>query len=134
MSRTWPRTLGLPVPPGPGRLRRPGAGRERGQAGVELLGALPAMLVLALLLFQALAVGYSSVLAGNAAEAGAISLAGGGDAEEAARRALPGWSEAAMRVAVNGGRVEVSLRPPSPIEPLRERLRVTSAAAVRSPR
>ncbi|MBA2580710.1 MAG: hypothetical protein H0V03_07705, partial [Thermoleophilaceae bacterium] len=45
------------------------AERERGQASVELLGGLPAMIVLGLLLLQLLAVGYAAVLAGTAAEA-----------------------------------------------------------------
>lgn len=114
-------------------LRHAGAG-DGGQASVELLGALPVLVVLALFLFQTLAVGYAAVLAGNAAEAGALSLAGGGDAEDAAREALPGWSRAGMEVAVEGGRVEVSLEAPSPLEALRKRLEVTSEAAVRAPR
>ena len=106
---------------------------HRGQASVELLGALPALIVLGLFLFQALAVGYASALAGTAAEAGAISLAGGGDAREAARTAVPGWSRARMHVAVTGGRVEVAMRPPSPIAALGRRLEVTSDATVRAP-
>lgn len=110
------------------------AGGDLGQASVELLGALPVLVVLALFLFQALAVGYAAVLAGNAAEAGALSLAGGGDAEDAARDALPGWSRAGMEVAVDRGRVEVSLEPPSPLATLREELEVSSEAAVRRPR
>lgn len=100
---------------------------------MELLGALPVLLVVGFFLFQALAVGYSSVLAGAAAEAAAISLAGGGDAQEAARAAVPGWSQARMRVAVGEGRVEVAMRPPSPIEGLGRRLEISSEAAVRSP-
>lgn len=105
-----------------------------GQATVELLGAVPVLIVLGLILFQALAVGYSAVLAGNAAEAGALSLAGGGEAEDAARDAVPDWPSSEMRVAVQGGRVEVSLRPPSPIEALADRLEVRSTATVRAPR
>ena len=57
---------------------------------------------------QLLAVGYSSVLAGNAAEAGALALAGGGDPRAGARAALPGWSRAHARVSVSGGEVRVS--------------------------
>lgn len=112
------------------RIVRPAG---RGQASVELLGALPALIVVGLFLFQALAVGYSSVLAGTAAEAGAISLAGGGDAREAARAAVPGWSRARMRVTAGDGRVEVHMRPPSPIAAIGRRLEVSSDAAVRSP-
>ena len=61
-----------------------GRSTETGQASVELLGVLPLVVALALAVFQLLAVGYSSVLAGNAAEAGALALAAGGDA-----RAVP---------------------------------------------
>lgn len=89
-------------------------------------------MVIGFFLFQTLAVGYSSVLAGAAAEAAAISLAGGGDAEEAAREAVPGWSRTRMRVAVSGGHVEVAMRPPSPIDGLGRRLEITSDATVRS--
>lgn len=118
----------------PARKRARAPDRRAGQASVELLGALPVLLVLGLFLFQALAVGYAAVLAGNAAEAGALSLAGGGDAEAAARDALPGWSRAGMAVAVDEGRVEVSLEPPSPVSVLRDELEVTSEATVRAPR
>ena len=48
-------------------------------------------------LLQLLAVGYASVLAGNAAEAGALALAAGGDPVAGAREALPGWSRARRR-------------------------------------
>ena len=82
---------------------------------------------------QLLAVGYASVLAGGAAEAGALALAGGRDARAAAREALPGWSEAGAQVGVHGGRVEIHLRPPSPLKALAERLEVTAAAEVEEP-
>lgn len=118
----------------PGRGSPPAGPAEGAQASVELLGALPVLLLLGLFLFQALAVGYAAVLAGNAAEAGALSLAGGGEAEDAARAALPGWSRTGMEVAVDGGLVEVSLRPPSPLRALADELEVSSKAAVRTPR
>jgi hypothetical protein len=91
------------------------------------------LLVVGLGLMQLLAVGYASVLAGGAAEAGALALAGGSDPRAAAREALPGWSEARSRIAVEGGRVEISLRPPSPLDALAERLAVTAAAEVEEP-
>ena len=105
---------------------------ERGQASVELLGALPALLALGLVLFQLLAVGYSAVLAGGAAEAGALALASGGDARASARDALPGWGRERADVQVTPGRVGVTLRPPSPIAVLARRLEVRAAAAVRA--
>ena len=112
---------------GPTLRRLPG---ERGQAAVELLGAVPAVLVLALVLAQALAVGYASVLAGSAAEAGALALAAGADASAGARESLPGWSRAGARVEERGGDVEVTLRPPALLEALGRRLEVTGRAAV----
>jgi hypothetical protein len=107
--------------------------RARGQASVELLGALPVVLLVGLVLLQLLAVGYSVVLAGNAAEAGALAVAGGGQALGAARAAVPGWSRARMRVEVRGGRVEVRMRPPTAIEALARRLEVHAGAAVEAP-
>jgi hypothetical protein len=105
---------------------------QRGQALVELLGAAPAVLVLGLVLMQALAVGYSSVLAGTAAEAGALALAGGGDVRAGVRDALPGWSRSRARVRVRAGRVRVTLRPPAPLRILARRLEVKGDAVVRA--
>lgn len=106
---------------------------ERGQASVELLGAVPALLVLGLVAFQLLAVGYASVLAGNAAEAGALAAAGGADSREAARAAVPGWQRARMKVDVDGRGVRVRMRPPSPLDRVGEALEVAAFAAVDAP-
>ena len=106
---------------------------ERGQASVELLGALPALLIAALVVFQLLAIGYAKVLAGNAAEAGALALAGGGNAAQAARHAVPGWSKAGMRVRVAADAVRVTMRAPSPLRALRRRLEVGASARVGDP-
>jgi hypothetical protein len=101
---------------------------ESGQASVELLGSLPALLVLGLVAFQLLALGYSAVLAGNAAEAGGLALAGGADPADAARSAVPGWSRARMRVEVEGDVVRVRMRPPSPLEAVARELEVSAVA------
>ena len=106
---------------------------ERGQASVELLGAVPALLVVGIVLFQLLAIGYAKVLAGNAAEAGALALAGGGNAAQAARHAVPGWSKAGMRVRVAADAVQVTMRAPSPLRALRRRLEVGASARVGDP-
>jgi hypothetical protein len=107
---------------------------ERGQATVELLAALPALLLAALVALQLLLAGYAMTLADGAAEAGALALASGGSAAEAAREALPGWAEDDVSVAVEGGEVSVRLRPNSPIEGLADRLAVTSSASARPAR
>ncbi|HEX5990911.1 MAG TPA: hypothetical protein VFY75_11945 [Solirubrobacterales bacterium] len=107
---------------------------ERGQATVELVAALPALLLAALVALQLLAAGYAMTLADGAAEAGALALASGGSAAEAARAALPGWAEDDVSVRVEGGRVSVLLRSPSPIPALSERMAVSSSAAARPAR
>jgi hypothetical protein len=105
---------------------------ERGQATVELVAALPALLLAGLVALQLLAVGYAMTLADGAAEAGALALASGGSATEAAKGALPGWAEDDVSVAVEGDEVSVRLRPPSPIHALAERLTIGSSATARS--
>lgn len=105
--------------------------RERGQASVELVSLVPLVLAVGLVAGQLLAVGYSSVLAGNAAEAGALALAGGGDPRAAVKEALPGWSRA--RVTVRGGEVRVELRPPTLLRALTGQLEVSAEAAAEAP-
>ncbi|HEV2791485.1 MAG TPA: hypothetical protein VGV69_09340 [Solirubrobacterales bacterium] len=107
---------------------------ERGQATVELVAALPALLLAAAVALQLLAAGYAMTLADGAAEAGALALASGGSAAAAAREALPGWAEDDVSVAVEGGTISVRLRPPSPIEALADRLTIGSSAAARPAR
>ena len=70
----------------------PAVDSERGQATVELVAALPALLLAGYVAFQLLAAGYALTLADGAAEAGALALASGRPASRAARDALPGWA------------------------------------------
>jgi len=107
---------------------------ERGQATVELVAALPALLLAGLVALQLLAAGYAMTLADGAAEAGALALASGGSAADAAREALPGWAEDDVSVSVDRGEVAVRLRPPSPIPALAERLEISSSASAREAR
>lgn len=109
-------------------------GEQRGQASVELVAALPALLLAALVALQLLAAGYALTLADGAAEAGALALASGGSAGGAARAALPGWAAEDVAVVVEGGRVTVRLRPPSPFGAVAARLEVTAAASARPAR
>ena len=101
-----------------------------GQSSVELLGAIPALLLLGLVIFQILAVGYAAVLAGSAAEAGALALAAGSDPEAGVREALPGWSRVRTRVSVSDGTVRVRLRPLSPLAVVARKLEITADASV----
>ena len=105
----------------------------RGQASVEMLGAVPVLLLLGLVLLQLLAVGYASVLAAEAAESAAIAVAGGGEALKAARAAVPGWSRARMQVEVKAGRVEVRMQPPTALRSLAKKLEVHAVAVVEAP-
>jgi hypothetical protein len=109
-------------------------GRESGQASIELIAGLPALLLAGLLALQLLAAGYALTLADGAAEAGALALASGRSAPSAARNALPGWARDDVDVTVRGERVTVRLRPPSPLPSIADRLAVTSFAAARQPR
>ena len=103
---------------------------DRGQASIELVGALPALLLVGLVACQLLAVGYAKVLAAEAAEAAALATAGGTKAEEAARAAVPGWSRAGMRVRVAAGSIRVTMHAPSLIPAVRRRLTVAASAAL----
>ncbi|HET9198060.1 MAG TPA: Hsp20/alpha crystallin family protein [Solirubrobacterales bacterium] len=107
---------------------------ERGQATVELVAALPALLLAALVALQLLVAGYALTLADGAAEAGALALASGGPGAEAARAALPGWAKDDVSVSVEGGTVSVRLRPPSPFRAVADKLTVVSSAAARPAR
>jgi len=104
---------------------------ERGQATVELVAALPALLLAAWIALQLLVAGYALTLADGAAEAGALALVSGRPAAAAVDDALPGWAEDGLEVTVRGGRVTVRLRPPAPLRAIGDRLAVTSSAIAR---
>jgi hypothetical protein len=106
---------------------------ETGQASVELVAGALATMLTALVALQLLAAGYAVVMADHSAEAGALALANGRAAGEAARSAVPGWPDRATRIRVEGDAVVVTLVPPSPLTFLRERLTVTGRAVVRRP-
>lgn len=105
--------------------------RQAGQATVELIAALPGLLLAGYVAFQLLATGYAMTIADGAAEAGALALASGRPALKATRDALPGWAAGDARVSVMGGRVTVRLRPPSLAAAIGERLAVTGSASAR---
>lgn len=105
--------------------------RGCGQATVELVAALPALLLAGLLALQLLVVGYTLTLADGAAEAGALALAAGQPARDAAREALPGWAADDAKIAVRGGEITVRLAPPTALPSLADHLTVTSTAFAR---
>ena len=84
--------------------------REEGQATVELLGVVPALVALGLVVWQLTLVGHAAWMAAHAARAAARAELVGEDAEAAARSALPKVLEPALDVHVEGTgatRVEV---------------------------
>jgi len=87
--------------------------RSRGQATVEVVGLLPLLALAGVAVLQVLAAGAAHEYAGHAAQAGAIALADGRDARDAARDAIPGWTRRRLTVRVQGRRVHVRLRPPT---------------------
>lgn len=107
---------------------------ERGQASLELLASVPAMLLAVVVALQLAITGYSLHLADGAAEAGALALAGRGDPVAAAKAAMPGWARGAVEVSASTAGVEVTVRPPAPLPALSEALEVSSAAWVGSGR
>ena len=106
---------------------------ESGQASLELIAGLPALLLAGVVALQLLAAGYSVPLADGAVEAGAIALAGGRPPEPAVRGALPGWARERVEVEQDGGRLRVVLRPPSPLTAVARALEVSSSAWIRLP-
>lgn len=104
---------------------------SKGQATVELVAALPMLLLAGAVALQLLLAGYALTLADGAAEAGALALASGGSAREAVRAALPGWARGDLAVEIEGGRVSVRLLPPSPLAAVADHLAVTGSASAR---
>jgi hypothetical protein len=104
---------------------------EEGQASVELIAAIPALLLAALVALQLLVAGYALTLADGAAEAGALALAAGEPAKAAVRDALPGWADGDIEISVHGGEVSVRLRPPSPFAVVGDSLAISSSASAR---
>jgi hypothetical protein len=99
-----------------------------GQASVEVVALLPLALLIALAIGQALAFGTARELAGAGAEAGAIALVQGTDADAAAREAVPGWAAKRVEVSVDGRRVRVRLRPRALLPGLSGALRADASA------
>ena len=84
---------------------------DAGQAAVELVATLPALVVVALLMAQLAVAGWALWSAANAARAGARAAYVGGSARAAARSALPGPLRDSSRVRA-AGEVEVRVTAP----------------------
>lgn len=89
------------------------AGRsEDGQASVELVAALPFVLLIGALLWQCALAGHTAWLTAHAARAGARAEIVDGDVRAAVRSALPEGLEHGLKVERDGGRVRVSVEVP----------------------
>ncbi len=122
-------------PPSPASARISAAGiswgwlaRSEGQASVELVASIPILLAVTLAAAQLLAAGLCRELAGDAAGAGAAALLQSRDPQAAARRALPGWSRAQLRVTRRGRELRVAISPPSLVPGLARLLSVEARA------
>ena len=91
---------------------------QRAQASVELVAVLPLLAILVLAAGQLVVAGYALWSAGAAARAGARAAHVGGDAEAAARSALPEPLRGTARVR-DAGPVEVRVEAPALIPGLR---------------
>ena len=98
---------------------------------MELLAAIPLLLVAGAIALQLLLAGYALTLADGAAEAGALALAAGRPAKSAVEESLPAWAEGEAEISVQGGEVTVRLAPPSLLAAIGDRLAVTSSSFAR---
>ncbi len=105
--------------------------RSRGQATVEAVAGIAALMLASLLCFQLLATGYTATIADGAASAGAVALVRGEPIEPAVLEALPGWARNRVSVRRTGATVRVRLRPPALFESMSEKLSVSAEAAAR---
>jgi pilus assembly protein CpaE len=86
---------------------------ERAQASVELVATVPAVVLVALLVWQIALAGETAWLTANAARVAARAAAVGGDARAAARSSLPDSLERGLRVTRgDDGAIDVGVRVP----------------------
>src|SRR5688572_11149939 len=89
------------------------ARQEAGQASVEMVATLPAVLLVGLLVWQLAVAGHATWATANAARVAARAAAVDRDADRAARSALPKALERGLRVRRrDDGLVEVGVRIP----------------------
>jgi pilus assembly protein CpaE len=104
---------------------------ERGQAAVELVFAIPFVLLAGLVAWQLVLVGHVAWDAAGAARSGARAALVGRSARSAAMSALPGPLRGGTRVAASGGGVvRVSVPVPLIVYGWRSPLRVGAAASL----
>lgn len=108
---------------------------EAGQASVELLAAIPAVLLVGALVWQLALAGYTAWLCANAARVAARAEAVGRDGRKAARSALPRSLERGFSFEREaGGRVRVRVRVPLLLKRWRSPIVVRASAALQEAR
>jgi len=85
---------------------------ERGQASVEFVAAIPAVLLLGMIAWQLTLLGHAAWLSAHAARAAARADVVGRSPRRAARSVLPRSLERGLRVDRSGRRVRVRVRVP----------------------
>src|SRR3954447_10304449 len=94
-------------------MDRSGLRAERGQASVELVAAVPFVLIVGLVAWQLVLAGHALSMCANAARVAARAEAVGRDPRAAARSALPGGLERHLEVVRRKeGGVQVSVGAP----------------------
>jgi hypothetical protein len=86
--------------------------RERGQASVELIAALPFVLLVGAVVWQCALAGHTAWMTAHAARVGARAELVGGDVRAAVRSALPSGFERGLEVRRDDGAVRVRVRVP----------------------
>lgn len=110
-------------------------GRSTGQASVEFLGALPAVIAVALMAWQLVLAGHTAWMTSNAARVAARAEAVGSDPGSAARSALPDHLERELQIrtidAPGGNRqVRVRVRVPLVLHRWKAPLKVVASAGL----
>ncbi len=106
---------------------------ERGQTSVELVGMLWWLLLTAFVVWQLMLAAWTVDQTANAARTASRVEGRGGDAEKAARNALPSGLRDGMEVNISGETAKLSVRIPIVVPGLGDdRLRVTRSATLPS--
>ncbi len=97
---------------------------------MELVAAVPLVLVVGLALWQAVLTGHALWMCANAARVGARADVVGKDPLRAVRSALPRTLERGLKVRRSGSRVQVAVRVPLVVRPARSPITVAASATL----
>jgi hypothetical protein len=104
---------------------------DSGQASIEAVCGIGALILAGLVCFQLLAAGYTLTMVDGAAEAGAVAMVRGQPIEPAVRRALPGWARSRTSITRVGESLRVRVKPPSPLASVADALAISSTVSAR---